>query len=411
MLVAALSGCGSSPLPYSGTSGDVEILQDSYYDPNGKKPDGELSSAAVGPGSKGCASTGRVLIGPGTRQDGPNSKLLGQNAGAPILLEQALRDEKAGMDTELKTLPAPGSDYLVGTDAEFAKTADGGLLLMHSGATNRQPPDDAAHADQRAIYAQLPANMKYRSAFSLWRSQDCGATWTGPSEVVDALTELTADPKTADAPDEPLSTGPPVLGECAWAQANQPPNGSGYPGGYDRPELYADPWITGRLVITAKCSAGTFPDNTHMVSKAVMFVSDDGGQTFRSPAYFIPAVPGQPADYVPFPMTSLPPTVSKASSPSPGPLMLANCTGKLSVGRYDYGDVAPAFQPVSRADCTLASPAPFTMKRFANVSSMSVSRVLTDDSGNPLSDTVRVAYPRDDPDQAGHIGIEIVTVH
>jgi hypothetical protein len=113
-----------------------------------------------------------------------------------------------------------------------------------------------------------------RGAIFVWRSTDCGTTWERFPNI-DAAKVLG--------------------GRCAWPQKNS--SGGPHRGGFDREELYVDPW-TGRVFLTTGCMNGGYKDYPKQHADLV-FISGDEGKTWTVSAAEFPRA-------TPLAMTSMP---------------------------------------------------------------------------------------------------------
>jgi hypothetical protein len=172
------------------------------------------------------------------------------------------------------------------SDQQIVRFANGDLLLMHQGVRR----------DANTSIACTSAGSTCRGVEYLFRSQDCGASWSFLS-ILDAKTD-----------------GPPGHSSRYYRTTGQ--------GGHDRPELYVDPFNTSRVYATMMGQGNT-------VTATVLYRSDDRGKTWQ----FAGEIPlGTPAS-----MT----TVSAGSSA--GALYIAGWygsgsepgTNKMGIARYN----------------------------------------------------------------------------
>lgn len=123
-------------------------------------------------------------------------------------------------------VPRPAGTARLGTDSQLARLKDGRLLYLESGRTSKpyDPPPGWEDFDDWS-----------RSTFELYVSE-CGTTFSHA---------LTIDTKDVDG------------GRCAWPQ--QKGDGTPWPGGFDRAELYVDPY-GGDVYVSTACRGGTADD-------------------------------------------------------------------------------------------------------------------------------------------------------
>ncbi len=220
----------------------------------------EVSTVAYGPGENSACSNGRILFAAGpkvvaTTLSGAIEHLAGSGTNG-------VRD----LTPTNETFP-PGTSY----DGNLVKLNDGSLVLGAQGVTwndNIFPHPwwwNYTTAYPLAGDASL-AHPGGRVLHYIFRSTDCGATWT---------------PRTHIDPARLLVSG--TAGFCSPPRLNAPPQPANvskwsWYGGWDGPFLYADPY-SGYLYWSAPCNYGDTTEG-HAYERGILAVSRDKGGTW-----------------------------------------------------------------------------------------------------------------------------------
>lgn len=202
-------------------------------------PDNTLTS-----GSNYYAETTAAVIGPGKNENCLKGRIFVSSGGSihPTVLWQDLSDvPKQGGGQAIPASKFTVTDgQLLSDDNILVRLTNGDLLLIWQAGTwaslDSKPDwwdfmnNPAGDLDP----AKNPNNMHAgeRSAYYCWKSSDCGQTW----EVMPTLDSAKV-----------------FNGDCAWPQEA---NGGPWIGGWDRPDVYVDPW-TGKVYLTTMCRSGT----------------------------------------------------------------------------------------------------------------------------------------------------------
>ncbi|HXO20262.1 MAG TPA: hypothetical protein VOA87_10120 [Thermoanaerobaculia bacterium] len=315
---------------------------------------GEMRAQGAAAGGSGCQTAGLIVTsGGGTAPEVLTAALpagmpLTATALAPSTLQLAATDNFVSADNHVLRLPS-GAWYL--------------SWLFSSSATLPSQPEwwDAVAANGSG----LPAGS--RGSMLQLTSSDCGAHWTRLPDVDSAVIDS---------------------GRWAWPQGVNDDKTQPWVGGWDRQEVYADPFSS-RLYVTVRAVSGTLQQFAaeHAADAYLLLYSDDGSHFNKSPIEL--------PSWEPLTMTTTP----------SGRLFLAHCVGTAQGNRVvvywiDPGDVAGASAPTGSTviangsgtfdECGTLSqsalPANVTVEYQAIVS---LSRI-----GSGKADTVRVAYPR-----------------
>lgn len=224
----------------------------------GNNYDAEVSAAVIPPNGK---------CGNGTHL--PSGRIISVSGGAFRLL---VRDLVGGGGQKIlgMTDGAVFGDLnqqkkqLVGNDNQLVRLNNGDLLLVWNGISWEDITDASGNPAHPAWWDYTP-EPGTRGAFHIWRSADCGDTWT-----YDAMID-TAKVKVADETVDPEHKND--AGRCAWPQGGPDANGKYWRAMWDREEVYADPF-DGRVYISATCNSGSA---THTVIKPNCQVKNPDG--------------------------------------------------------------------------------------------------------------------------------------
>ncbi len=204
----------------------------------------------------------------------------------------------------------------------------------------------------RDVLHALPSPVDKQVIF---RSTNCGDTWTVRSFI---------DPsaKVGTAPKYP----PPEYPGDPNASYGKPQDAAGAAGGWDREEIYANPFSTTDVYVTARASGGFNPN----YSDTLFFRSTDSGQNWSSTIYS--------KDYVVVPvmMTAV-----------PNRIYFYNCFGSIPVIRWsdDRGVTLSPVVPFAHGFHCQGSPTSWGIQGDAQV-----SRVSWSSNGDA---TLRVTFP------------------
>lgn len=172
------------------------------------------------------------------------------------------------------TLPADASIETLATDNQIIKMNDGSLLAVKLGflwsPISPKPYWGDLVSDHWSNY-----NKMARDGIFIYKSTDCGSTWTNISKIDAAKVGngKYGAPIKADANDDNVQDKN-VQGELLWHSM-----------GFDRQEVYYDKW-TGKIYISTYLESGSTkkPDGTidsSDVSNIAVLVSSDNGITWE----------------------------------------------------------------------------------------------------------------------------------
>ncbi len=315
---------------------------------------GEMRAQAV-PAGAGCDSGGLVVTSGGGHP--PELLTAALPAGGSLAATAVASDS-------LQLVP---TDNFVSADQHVLRLANGQLyvswLYSSSAALTPQP-------DWWDVVAGNGSGLPASSRGSMLQliSKNCGQTWTRLPDLDSAVVDG---------------------GKWAWPQGSGADNTTPWIGGWDRQEIYADPF-GGRLFATMRATTGTLPQYAaqHADDSYLFLYSDDNGHNWiKSPIQF-------PA-WEPLFMTSTP----------SGRLFLGHCIGTDQGNRVvvywidpkDLGGSAPTGSTViGNGTGTFNECETLAQDKLGNVTVeyqplVSLSRMGTSTSQR---DTVRVAYPR-----------------
>ena len=298
LLLLSLQNCKPAPPPPSHKTLPTNVVVSVQG-----HDDDETTAAVVAPKRNEKCPGGRVIISSGPRlkraPGGPDFQLPGRDTlNSPAVLLHDLDGKSPAREVVLPP-PTPLGDYnMVTSDSQLIRLANDNILLIY-GAAMRPPLTDAKAL---AVFNQWKNfNSGWRGGFLIWRSSDCGDSWSQPWVALDAAA-VTISPETPVGKLE-------AVGIYGWPQGTiiQP-----WLGGYDMQWAYTDPWRPNSLYIASQVRGGTatvlgnppkpaFPGQSF--DKVMIFVSNDGGVTWNKPTVVLP---NDGVDY-PVTMTSLPP--------------------------------------------------------------------------------------------------------
>lgn len=227
LLVILLSNCASSCEKKTNI-----VVPDSQLTVAGEYL-AELEAVAIGPGDTKCAN-GRAIIASWDR-------LFSLDLSTFVATDITSKLPTPTQET------SPGEFYEILGDPQLARHKDGSFLFLRQGSTTATIPGNepewvATHTNRRGM-------------LFIWRSTNCGETW----EVF-----------------HPIDSQNYLGGECAYPQS------ATLFGGFDRSELYTDPW-NGNIYLTTSCRSGysKFPGRGRQVN--LLFVLRPGDSDWRGP--------------------------------------------------------------------------------------------------------------------------------
>jgi len=195
--------------------------------------------------------TTAAIVSPSGQEPG----LLFVESGVSLLSRTLSADGVVG-DLVPVTLPSPSRpDPSPSVHNQIVRLASGELFLVRQGVATAEVTAPPAAA---AAFAQWQSYVGgQRVVLSTWRSSGRGRTWARVGGIDSALV---------------------LDGTCAWPQEV---DGKPRPGGWDRPEIYVDPW-TGNLFLSMGCAAGSAPAfRDHAVTDSIVYSSRDEGTTWK----------------------------------------------------------------------------------------------------------------------------------
>jgi hypothetical protein len=212
------------------------------------------------------------------------------------------------------------SDILFGNDNQLILLPGNRLLLLWAGWTaadnwgpekHPYPPfwsstkPGGKDTPDFQINGAAPKVAGYRGAYFLWESDDCGKNWYGNMATKQAAPSVI---------DSGLDVIQGEQGGCAWTQGTGKQNTDGtyptwHPGGWDRPEIYYDPYAD-KVWIASICVGGTRTGYNHTIPYPglspqygwIVLFSSYGGH----PEGFGQTLIQMPTPYAPDYMTSTP---------------------------------------------------------------------------------------------------------
>lgn len=286
VMVLAIASCKKSCEVVEKTSptpGPVQLVGsgDTYV---------EITAAASAPlGGSGPCKDGMILVtgGNGTQQ------LLMGGIQAPLPASYDLAGWDAGSKSwakrgtgPLDPPPTGASEEPAGSDNQTARLANGDLLLMWNGTTKASLSNSASlpwwdnwgpkPADlpqfANGVWPPNFARAGWRAAQVIWRYSCAQGKWLSTTMLDGGLAQALPIPpvKNAEGRSKPAE---PEAGRCVQS----PP----WVRGFDRPELYVDPWGVNekdnslqRIFVSTRCSR--FDDDSTQV-----FTSWDSGATWN----------------------------------------------------------------------------------------------------------------------------------
>jgi len=192
---------------------------------------------------------------------------------------------------QIRSSPPGQNTTTVGTDNQIVRLPNGDLLMARMGGVTHEinPRPDWWNTPGLAV----PGN---RAALMFYRSSDAGKTWSrDPISILDPA--KVAFPYTDENGNQQVE-----IGRSAYPQ-NKNRDGKYEQGGWDRPDVYVDPWdLNGRVYVYLNSDSGTDDYSAHRTGKSIVFASNDGGKTWLSdgngnpkPIWVLPDKPWPPA--------------------------------------------------------------------------------------------------------------------
>ena len=233
------------------------------------------NTAKVIPPSPGCPQ-GKIVV------------VTGQPRTTAKLLHRPLYDHSGDIDTTSPTAEVSyptGSTKAIGTDNQIIRLQDGGLLAIKDSSIW----DDISPNPPRWFKETITGSgdrKGQRGGVLLFRSADCGDTWTLHS-TIDSATFLdgkygvprpmdnngvTRDTWVAQHDPKDFKQGQHSDGSLKW-----------WIGGMDRTEIYACPF-TGHIYLTTRVISGPYPYTDikqTALNTALLLYSQDNGKTWK----------------------------------------------------------------------------------------------------------------------------------
>jgi hypothetical protein len=233
LIVIVLCSCAGNTPSVSTLPADVALTTGANYD-------AETSALAIPPG--GRCGDGTLL---------PNGRIVVASGGATLdgggAQRLLLRDLNGGGSTKTMSLfdknVFPIEDGSTpGADNVLLRLRNGDLLLIWAGATWKEMTGpDGKHP----AWWDTTSPAGSRGAFHIWRSTDCGTSWTYDNTIDSAKV------KVADAGLDPATD----MGRCGWPQGRPNDDQKYSVGGWDREEAYVDPF-DGKVYLSTDCDSG-----------------------------------------------------------------------------------------------------------------------------------------------------------
>jgi hypothetical protein len=294
LILATMYDCPPAPPPVSTLTTDVAVSVEGH-------DDDETTAAVIPPGWNKLCPNGRVIIssGPRLKNDpaAPPFPLPGRNTlNFPAVLVRNLDGQGDSKEVPLPA-PTPLGDYnMVTADSQLVRLDNDNVVLIFGVALKTVPTD----GEQLKVFNQWKDfNGGWRGAFLIWRTADCGETWSQPSVVLDSAKVTVSRSTPSGALEDVVGFG------SAQGTPDKP-----WIGGYDMQWAYTDPWRPNSLYIATLAVGGTATDAAGNLAfpnlyfnKIIVLASNDGGVTWNKPTVLLS---NDGADY-PVAMTSLPP--------------------------------------------------------------------------------------------------------
>jgi hypothetical protein len=228
-------------------------------------------SDAVDLNTSGWAEVTTVAFGPGEHSSCPDGRLLFQTADKVLMTTlDGARESMSPNPWRAPINETPAARVIY--DNHLVKLKDGTLLMTVEGATwqaNLAPLP--FWWEWTALYpTKERTDPGARGVIWLFRSADCGASWSALSPIDAARLEVP----------HPVS-GEPVVGLCGTPRRRVDENDvkSGALGGRDGHFVHADPY-SGHVFLATPCIYGTTTINEEKL-RALLLRSVDGGASWR----------------------------------------------------------------------------------------------------------------------------------
>jgi hypothetical protein len=209
-------------------------------------------------------NTAKVLPPSGVAPKGKVVLNLGQPRDQAGLVARDLLDASGDFaeSAPAKKVPYPldSATQINATDNQVIRLQDGSLLASKNGYTWSDVTPRPDWFDTGSFqYGTTLFSPRARNAVYLFRSTDGGESWELWSMIDSAVA---------------------AEGKYGWPQPNKGPTGFGI-GGFDRTELYQDPW-TGAIFVSGHGDGGPYTLNGKMTENhaGVIFRSMDNGKTW-----------------------------------------------------------------------------------------------------------------------------------
>ena len=280
LTLLAIAGCKSSCEPSTKTSSATDSIELTGSAPTYV----ELSSAAVAPTGSGACKDGLILVAAGSTGGDPQNLLMGP-VQPPFATSYDLAEwiydtstwNKLGTGS-LPAPPTPSTDAPEGSDSQAARLANGDLLLMWSGSTKsalsgNQPSwwnDWGPSGMPSGFSSRFPTGDRagFRSAQLFWRYSCSNGQWSSTPGMLDSGSAVVLVPDPNNAQSTQVQVG--FCGELSPGV-----------GGFDRPELFVDPWgvdpqdaAKQRILVSTLCRRTTG-------DSILVFTSPDSGLTWE----------------------------------------------------------------------------------------------------------------------------------
>jgi hypothetical protein len=272
----------------------------------------------------------------------------------------------------------------IGTDNQLVRLKDGSLLAERDIAIFSPATPAPPWAGEWIASAAGPIRQGNRGGIGLFRSTDCGKTWSLYS-TVDFATLAggiygTPRPNGAAGDDVPCNK------QLTYVAPTQPYNGMRrwHIGGEDRTELYADPF-NGNVYLTTRIISGPFCTDTNDPrshpdhDESLLLVSTDNALTWQVAQSALP-------NFSPLVMTSTPNgRLFVLTQTGPPQLFYSQPLAPMQIPALGTG-VPVSFKDDTGADVPVSGPT--SVDLFVQVGFPSISRISLDHT----TSKVRIAY-------------------
>ena len=282
--------------------------------------------------------------------------------------------------------PLDAATQVNATDNQLVRLQDGSLLASKNGYVWSDLSPRPAWFDTTTITTSGGSSGRARNAVFIFRSTDGGASWALRSVIDSAVVES---------------------GKYGWPQPSDTPGTFGV-GGFDRTELYQDPY-TGAIYVSGHGDGGPYPlgGKTTENHAGVIFRSQDNGKTWQTFHVFSDS-PNQTKGAAPYAMTSTlahplivfhiessTPTlyvVENGTMSSAKPVVAKDGTQSLAFGTVgDVDDVRGSQSCIARLDGTAKADSVWIAYPSLNASGKQIYVVATVTLGDPSGPIVALA--------------------